>query len=224
MVRMVSLMAFSFLIQAGCSVVGVRTAEELQYNVIVEDDNFEIREYAPYISAKASTEDKSRNPNGLFRILAGYIFGNNTTDESIAMTAPVVMEEGRPAKDEEAARDTSANIAMTAPVIMDESEEGTWTMAFSMPAEYSMESLPKPLDNRVSLVEVPASTVAVIRYSGSFNDRGKRVEMKEALLFWVQEHPSYKASGKPFYAGYDPPFTVPFLRRNEVLVEVEEAR
>jgi len=214
--------------QAGCSVVGVRTAEELEYDVLEEQDDFEIREYAPYISAEASKGGENGQVQGsLFRVLAGYIFGKNTTEESIAMTAPVLMKEDNNSEEEgaiaasENEEDSSEKIAMTAPVIMEKSDEGAWKMAFSMPAEYTMETLPKPLDDRITLVEVPARTLAVIRFSGSFNDWETRAEKEAALLAWLKDHPEFSASGKPFYAGYDPPFTVPFLRRNEVLIEVD---
>ena len=122
---------------------------------------------------------------------------------------------------EESPPEEGEQIAMTAPVIMEESSEGKWKMAFSMPAKYTMENIPKPLDERVKLVEVPARTLAVVQYSGSFNNTEKREEMEQALAEWLAQHPDYRAKGKIFYAGYDPPFTVPFLRRNEVLVEVE---
>jgi len=214
MTKLPGVVALVAILQVGCSVVGVRTAEELKYTVVEAEESFEVRSYAPYIAAEASTTDSDNVNSSLFRILAGYIFGKNTTEESIPMTAPVVME---------AENDTSEKIAMTAPVIMEEGSGGSWTMAFSMPAEYNMNTLPKPLDDRITLVEVPARTLAVIRYSGSFSNRDKREKMKEALLRWVDTHPSYIAKGEAFYAGYDPPFTMPFLRRNEVLLEVSPA-
>ena len=209
-------MILTLLSNTACSVVGVRTAEELQYDVLEADAEFEIRAYAPYIAAEARSTD-AKNVNGsLFRILAGYIFGKNTTDESIAMTAPVVME----ASAREPTEDTSEKIAMTAPVVMEEEAPGEWRMAFSMPAKYTMETLPKPLDPRVKLVEMPPRTLAVVRYAGTFDNRGKRTEMEQALRAWVSARPEYQIVGKVFYAGYDPPFTLPALRRNEVMVEV----
>ena len=87
----VILMILSSLYSLGCSVVGVRTAEELQYTVLQSEENFEIREYAPYIAAEASTDEPEDATSSLFRLLAGYIFGKNSTEESIAMTAPVMM-------------------------------------------------------------------------------------------------------------------------------------
>ena len=220
-------MVFGLFYSLGCSVVGIRTAEELTYSLVEEHDDLEIRQYAPYIAAEASLEgEQPEVQSALFRILAGYIFGKNTTQESIAMTAPVMMEGVDGASSEaiptnlEPPTHQSQKIAMTAPVLMKESPSA-WTMAFSMPAEHTMESLPLPLDKRVRLVEVPQKTYAVIRYAGSFRNEKKRENNRRVLLEWVRQHPAYQAVGEAFYAGYDPPFTLPFLRRNEVLVEVQ---
>jgi hypothetical protein len=111
---------------------------------------------------------------------------------------------------------------MTAPVTMAASTDGHWTMSFSMPAKYSMATLPKPLNENVSLVAVPQRTVAVARFAGSFDDVEKRVEGERVLAKWLKHNPKYQRVGAPFYAGYDPPFTLPFLRRNEVLVVGEQ--
>ena len=198
----------------GCSVVGIRTAEELSYDVVTKDDTIEIRRYAPHVAAQASLDgDQEATQGTLFRVLAGYIFGKNTDREEIAMTAPVVMNQS---KDQ-----NGTPIAMTAPVTMTPSETNRWTMAFSMPAKYSLKTLPQPVDERVTLVEMPARTVAVVRYTGSFNNAENRADSLAALTGWLDKHPKYRAIGQPFYAGYDPPFTIPFLRRNEVLIEVE---
>lgn len=94
-------------------------------------------------------------------------------------------------------------------------------MAFSMPSEYTMQNLPKPLDPDITLVEVPAKLFAVIRFSGSFDDLEKRRSKAEELSKWLLTQPQYKKVGEPVFAGYDPPFTLPFLRRNEVLIEIE---
>ena len=203
------------LLATGCSVVGIRTAEELSYSVVASDAAVEIRQYAPHIAAEASMEgDHESVQRDLFRALAGYIFGKNTTQEEIAMTAPVTMNQDTTADGE--------NIAMTAPVTMTPTDTNGWTMAFSMPSKYTMDTLPKPVDDRVTLVEVPERTVAVVRFSGSFNDSDNRAESLGQLTQWLNNQSKYKTVGKPFFAGYDPPFTLPFLRRNEVLVEITQ--
>jgi DNA gyrase inhibitor GyrI len=200
---------------AGCSVFGIRTAEELKYDVISKSGDIEIRKYQPYISAVASMKGSYDEVQGdLFRILAGYIFGKNSTDSKIAMTAPVQTNPET--------KDTSEKIAMTAPVVMKPERKGVWKMAFSMPSKYTMQSLPKPLDPKVTLVEIPAKKFAVIRFSGSYDNLQKRSSKTEELSKWLSTQSQYKKVSEPVFAGYDPPFTLPFLRRNEVLIEIEE--
>ncbi len=202
------------LSMAGCSVFGIRTAEELKYDVISKSGDFEIRSYEPYVSAVATMKGPYDQVQGdLFRVLAAYIFGKNTTDSKIAMTAPVQTNPET--------SDSSEKIAMTAPVVLEPESEGAWKMSFSMPSEYTMQSLPKPLDPQVSLVKVPAKKFAVIRFSGSFDDLEKRRSKSEELSKWLATQPQYKKMSEPVFAGYDPPFTLPFLRRNEVMIEIK---
>jgi len=110
---------------------------------------------------------------------------------------------------------------MTAPVLMKPESEGTWKMAFSMPAKYTMQSLPKPLDPEVQLIEVPAKKFAVIQFSGAYDNLEKRLNKADELTEWLATR-HYKLESEPVFAGYDPPFTLPFLRRNEVLIEIRE--
>ena len=206
----------------GCSVFGIRTAEELDYVVLSSTSDVELRQYAPHIAAQATLKGSYGDVQGnLFRILAGYIFGGNASQEDIAMTAPVVMAEPEHGAAGGSGEAESERIAMTAPVTMAVSAGGLWTMSFSMPAKYSITSLPKPLNEKVSLVEMPDRTVAVVRFSGFFDDTAKRVEGERILMQWLESRPDYRRAGELFYAGYDPPFTLPFLRRNEVLIVVE---
>ena len=203
------------LMVASCSVFGIRTAEELKYTVVSKSGDFEIRNYEPYISAVATMKGPYKEVQGdLFRILAGYIFGKNTTDSKIAMTAPVQTNPE--------SKDSSEQIAMTAPVVLQPESDGVWKMAFSMPSEYTMQNLPKPLDPDITLVQVPAKLFAVIRFTGSFDDLEKRRSKAEELSKWQLTQPQYKSVGEPVFAGYDPPFTLPYLRRNEVLIEIEK--
>lgn len=199
---------------ASCSVFGIRTAEELQYDVITSSGDIEIREYQAYISAVASMKGSYNEVQGdLFAVLAAYIFGKNTTDSTIEMTAPVQINPEQ--------QDSSERIAMTAPVVMKPEGEGIWKMAFSMPSTYTMENLPKPLDPQVTLLEIPAKKFAVIRFSGSFDNLEKRRSKAEELSTWLSTQSQYEKLSEPVFAGYDPPYTLPFLRRNEVLIEIE---
>ncbi len=198
----------------GCSVFGIRTSEELKYNVIQEDGSFEIREYEPYISAEASLKgDYQEVQNKLFGILAGYIFGKNKTKEKISMTAPVMVDSKK--------SNSSEKIAMTAPVTMEGKKGGIWKMAFSMPAKYNLENLPEPADSRVELKKQPKKYLAVHRYSGNFDNLKIRQKKLAELIQWLEGKSEYQQLGEPFYAGYDPPFTLSFLRRNEIMIEIK---
>ena len=183
--------------------------EEPSYTVVEQADDFELRLYEPYIVAETLVEgDFSEVGNEGFRRLAGYIFGNNRKDESIDMTAPV-NQEPRPEK-----------ISMTAPVSQEE-ESGMWRITFTMPAEYTLETLPAPLDDRVVLKQKPARLMAAIRYSGTWSR--KRYQEYEARLKSLIDERGLEAVGEPVFARYNPPFTLWFLRRNEVLIQVERS-
>lgn len=215
LVKPIRVFLFTFLMisMVGCSVFGVRTTEELKYNIVTLSDDIEIREYKPYIAATTSMQGSYEAvQSDLFRTLAGYIFGKNSTDSKIAMTAPVQTNPEIKA--------SSEKIDMTAPVLMQSESTDLWSMTFSMPSKYTIQTLPKPLDSKIMLIEVPAKKIAVIRFSGSYDDLEKRRSKAAELLDWLAAQ-QYKAVSKPVFAGYDPPFTLPFLRRNEVLIEIE---
>ncbi|MCJ7658888.1 MAG: heme-binding protein, partial [Anaerolineales bacterium] len=110
----------------------------------------------------------------------------------------------------------SERIAMTTPVTV--SGKGIYTVAFSMPSQYSMESLPLPKDERVHLTQVPAYQAAAFRFNGYFNEE-KISKNKERLLLWLKEQ-GLKPDGEFVIAGYNPPWVPGFLARNEVLVKV----
>jgi hypothetical protein len=143
-----------------------------------------------------------------FRILAGYIFGGNARKESIAMTAPVVAQKsGSP----------SERIAMTAPVTA-ASEGDAQIISFVMPRSYTLETLPTPSDSRVKIVMVPARKYAVLRFSWYRSDaRIKR--MKEKLLSALARD-KVAVQGSTAYAGYNAPWTPPWMIRNEILAEI----
>jgi hypothetical protein len=126
------------------------------------------------------------------------------------MTAPVAVEEQPP---------KSAKIAMTAPVNI-ESNAGQWTVSFVMPSEYSMETLPKPLNSKVQLRQIPAARKAVITFSGFYNSQkvaAKTIELEE----WMKAK-NLQANGSPQFSRYNPPWTLPFMRRNEVMIDVRD--
>lgn len=211
----ITLFAVLMIVISGCSIFGIRTAEELKYDVLLQQGQFELRKYSPHLTAQVSMEGSYDEIQGdMFRILASYIFGKNNTNKEIAMTAPVVSRGD--------AVEATEKIAMTAPVVLRSEGNKKWMMSFSMPNKYSLENLPRPVDERIKIVKVPTQTVAVLQYSGLFSNIQKRMQKELKLLSWLEDNKKFKQSGKPFYAGYDPPFTIPFLRRNEVLVPVEK--
>ncbi len=193
---------------SACSVVGVRSDTETpKYQVIGKVGAVEIRRYANRIAAETlvqASESQARYTG--FRRLAGYIFGKNHQGEKIAMTAPV----GQSA--------ASQTIAMTAPVAETRAGEGAWTIQFFMPATYTMATLPVPDDPLVHLVEVPAEDYAVLRFSGLPTPASVATETGKLLA--SLQNSGWTPAGSPIAWFYDPPWTIPFMRRNEVAVKV----
>lgn len=181
--------------------------KEPTFAVFEKKHGYEIREYAPYIEARVQATGEYREAmSSGFRLLAGYIFGGNTSKRSIAMTAPVTEQ-------------ISEAIAMTAPVSETTIANNVRVVAFVMPQEYTMATLPTPNDKRIEIVEVSAHRSAVLRYSG-YNTADKVAEMKTRLLGYLKRD-GVAVVGGPRGASYNPPWTPPFMRRNEILVEVE---
>lgn len=185
--------------------MSTKDIEEPAHTVVDKKKGYEIREYAPYIRAEVTLEGAYRDTlYGGFRQVADYIFGNNTKSEKVAMTAPVIQEK-------------SEKIAMTAPVIQEAGEgKNTYTVAFVMPKEYTLETLPKPNNPNVAFREVPARRFAVLKFGGYATER--RVERKKAQLFKSLDRDGVKAAGTALVAQYDPPWTPFYMRRNEIQV------
>ena len=192
--------------------IGIAMAvEEPKYTVLEKTPPFELRSYSPMILAEVQVEgDLDEASSQGFRLIAAYIFGQNQVSEKISMTAPVVVEE-------QAVK--GASIAMTAPVSI-ESNAGKWTVSFVMPAEYSMESLPKPLNSKVKLRQIPAVKRAVIGFSGFYNEN-KVAERTVELEEWMKTK-NLQAASIPKFARYNPPWTLPFMRRNEIMIDVRD--
>ena len=191
----------------GCTVFGIRTAEEARYTTLEKDGRFAVRQYADCVVAETFVDTGYREAgNAAFRRLAGYIFGKNQRREKIAMTAPVVQEP------------RSESIAMTAPVLQERSERG-WRMAFVLPAEYTVETAPKPVDPKVVVRASEGRKVAVVRYTGWLSEARAQARAEE-LKHWLGER-GYEAASQPRSAAYDPPWTIPFLRRNEIHIDIQ---
>lgn len=194
---------------AACSVFGMRSGtEEPAFTVIQRIGDVEIRSYAPRLIAEMEvTGAEVAARNQAFRPLAAYIFGENTTSERIGMTAPVAQSAGE-------------RIGMTAPVAQS-GGDGVWRVGFFMPARYTQENLPRPSDPRITIREVPGSEVAVLRFSGlptpqAVAEAANRLRAALTGSEWV-------ASGEAGAWFYDPPWTVPGLRRSEAWIPVRRS-
>jgi hypothetical protein len=179
--------------------------ETPSYAVSSKSGNLEVREYGPTIVAEATVAgERDKAMQRGFRIIADYIFGNNLSSTKVAMTAPVMQQ-------------PSEKIAMTAPVIQKASGK-SWNVRFVMPSEYTMETLPKPVNPKVALIEVPAMRFAAIRFSGFAGQDS--LDKNEAQLRAFMAERGLTATSAPQYAFYNAPWTLPFMRRNEVMIEV----
>jgi hypothetical protein len=194
--------------------MGVAMAnEEPRYEVIKKEEDFEVRRYQPMIIAEVLVNGTlSEASNKGFRQIADFIFGNNEDpvkkqSEKIAMTAPVTIE-----------ADTSSKIAMTAPVTM-EGSGGAWKMAFVMPSKFTMDTLPKPKNPNVTIKQMPAQQLAVVTFSG-WVDEEKLAAQTTRLNEWMTKN-GLKSSGSVQLSRYNPPWTLPFWRRNEVWVKLD---
>jgi hypothetical protein len=188
--------------------------EEPKYEVRISQAPFELRHYAPTLIAQTIVEgDMDAASNKGFRLIADFIFGNNLAAGSeqaakIAMTAPVTVEP------------QSSKIAMTTPVTI-EPQSGSaqqWRVHFVMPSQYTLANIPKPKNSAVTLHELPSKYFVVHRYSG-FNTEARVQEKTDEALAWAKQQ-SLKVVGTPQLSRYDPPWTLPMFRRNEIMVEV----
>jgi len=188
--------------------------EEPKYEVRTSQAPFELRHYTPTLIAQTIVDgDMDEASNKGFRLIADFIFGNNLAANSeqaakIAMTAPVTVEP------------QSSKIAMTAPVTIEPQLGSTqqWRVHFVMPSQYTLATIPKPKNSAVTLHELPSKYFVVHRYSG-FNTVARVQEKTDEALAWAKQQ-SLKVIGTPQLSRYDPPWTLPMFRRNEIMVEV----
>lgn len=186
------------------SVAGIRTEEEPKHLVVGKIGIVEIRRYAPRLAADtvvAGDEEKARNDG--FSRLAGYIFGGNKGDRRIDMTAPVSQQ--------------ASKIAMTTPVSQ-QATAGGWRIRFFLPANLTKDTAPEPNDPLVTITEVPEEVFAVLRFTGSVG--AEAVAEQTATLAAIVRGSDWNAAGDPVAWFYNPPWTLPPLRRNEVAIPV----
>ena len=185
--------------------------EEPKFMLLEKDQAFELRSYEPKLIAEVEVDGDMRDASSKgFRLIADFIFGNNTSQagkpEKISMTAPVSVEP------------RAEKVSMTAPVGVQQANNG-WKVYFVMPSQYNLDTLPRPNNPLVIIKQVPSQKFAVIRFSGLVDE--EKMAKKVAELKQWAENKKLRMLGSPELARYNPPWTLPFLRRNEVLVEVE---
>lgn len=175
--------------------------EEPSYEVIKRYPEFELRKYKPHLVAEVRVDGGfEKAGNKAFKLLAGYIFGKNQSvtmksagNEKMKMTAPVNM-------------------------INDPQEDNAYYVQFFMPSKYTKETLPIPNDKRVKIQTVDGGLIAALKYSGTWAH--KRYLRKEAQLLKALKKEGYDKAGEPVFARYNSPFSLWFMRRNEVLIPV----
>jgi len=193
--------------------------EEPKYQVTQVDGPFEVRTYAQILIAETFVDGDMDEASGKgFRLIADYIFGNNQSPNSnasskIAMTAPVSMEP------------VPTKITMTAPVTIEPQSMTTsvqaakrWRIHFVMPSQYTLANIPKPKNEAVTLKEVPSKHFVVHSYTG-FNTLSRVQSKTDEAMEWASSK-SLKVIGTPQLSRYDPPWTLPMFRRNEIMLEI----
>jgi len=189
---------------SGCSVFGIRSQyEQPNYELLDQVNEVEIRQYEPRLAAETNSAKDDREA---FMTLFRYIGGANTGDEKVSMTAPVQVDR------------SATTVAMTTPVETSTGPEGGVRMRFFLPRSFSRKSAPQPTDSRVKIIELPREIFAVLTYSGSGSKSS--FDRKKNDLLRVITGSRWTPASEPTYFGYDPPFTIPFLRKNEVALRV----
>jgi DNA gyrase inhibitor GyrI len=193
---------------AGCSVFGFSGVEEPEFNAQLTDGAFEVREYPELVVAATTVvgprDDAEREA---FRRLFRYISGGNLRQSDIPMTAPVIIQP------------QSQQLDAPPPVVLQQESSGSLTMAFILPSSFTAATAPTPLDQRVIISAFPKRRVATVRFSGWWTEPNQEQHRHELMEWLSVRNISYKPETFRV-AGYDPPWTLPFLRRNEVHVDL----
>ncbi len=191
--------------------------EQPVYTVVtsemIDDTSIEIRDYEPRLMAKVTVDGTRDDAIGAgFRILAAYIFGDNITSKEIPMTSPVTQTK-KPI-------DLSEKIPMTAPVTQTENKNGGWVVTFDMPDDYTLETLPKTDDKRITFYTTSPEKRVNVQFSGLMSDKKIKAYTKALNDYVAQEN--IAVTGNPELAYYDDPFTLPWNRRNEISYKIAE--
>ena len=194
------------LLLTGFSIGPIMSKVEIpKFRLLSTHDNIEIREYNAMLIAEVEIVGEREEAIGQgFKILADFIFGNNIDNNKIKMTAPVIQQ-------------PSKKIKMTAPVIQQPSDKG-WKVSFVMPSSYSIDTLPKPINNKIEIKQIPENKMVVITFNGKNEE--KNISKHEAKLMDFITKNNLKCVKAPIYAFYNPPWTLPILRKNEIMFEI----
>ena len=179
--------------------------EQPAHEVLIDDEPFQLRRYAPMLVASVTvTGERSDATDEAFGQLASYIFASDREGEEIEMTTPVTQ----------AVRGSDPMVTLAGAG----TDAGRYTVRFTMPARWTRETLPAPANPNIVIEELPAREMAVVTFSGAATDEAVR-EQGEKLRGFM-ERQSLLPDGTLEYAYYDPPFTLPPARRNEVMMGV----
>ena len=193
----------------GAAMIGpiMSNVEVPAYKILKKEQNIEIRQYPPLIIAEVKTAgSRQASISDGFRILANFIFGNNEGEKQLSMNGPITQQEG-------------IKIAMTAPV-QQEKTDAEWATSFIMPSKFSIDTIPNPINDRIKIIQIPSKRYAVITFSGRSTEENLSKHTNELEKYMNRS--SYSKAGNAKYAFYNPPWTLPFLRRNEVQFELNE--
>ena len=193
----------------GAAMIGpiMSNVEVPAYKILKKEQNIEIRQYPPLIIAEVKTAGSRQDAIGDgFRILADFIFGNNEGEKQLSMNGPITQQEG-------------IKIAMTAPV-QQEQTDTEWAISFIMPSKFSIDTIPNPINDRIKIIQIPSKRYAVITFSGRSTEANLTKHTNKLEIYMNES--SYSKVGNAKYAFYNPPWTLPFLRRNEVQFEIPE--
>ncbi|HKL48624.1 MAG TPA: heme-binding protein [Desulfuromonadales bacterium] len=190
---------------------GVMAYEEPDYTVLETRESFELRRYAPFLVAEMLVSGGFDEAGSrAFGRLFDYISNDERPEGKISMTVPVIQQ---PVAQEKASDSGSGGTERQA------EQTTTYRFAFPMPSEYTREELPAPADERIRIRQTASRVLAARRYSGTWSE--ERYRKNEEILLEAIEEAGLKAIGEPIFARYNAPFSLWFLRRNEVLIEVD---
>lgn len=194
---------FTEILKSIPGVFGIRLEEQPKFDILEDKDGIEVRRYQPALMAQVTvTGPRKKAVSDAFDHLAKFIFGENAEGKKMPMTSPVFqMPEGDDGVDG------------------DESRE--WTVAFFLSNETTKEEAPEPNDPAVKLHLEPARLVAATRFSGNNTDEG-RTEAREKLLTWLAGRQDYTREGELYWAQFDAPFVIPFLKKNEAMMGLQQ--